>query len=237
MKQDTLKITNVLSDPTRFSIYEYITKKREGVTVSEIAEEFSIHSNVARLHLTKLEDVSMIISELKKTGKGGRPSRFYLLSDKVIHLQFPYRDFQRLAQLSLEALADLGDEGLKALKQVGYKYGFESAEFYVRQKNLEVTQLSVQEKANCIEEIATNQGLNPEIEYVEGKEEIHFTIHNCTFKELIHIHPVSLCSMHHELFNGIFSYFFGKSNLKEEILMNDSSSHACSYSKVVLEGN
>ncbi|TXK86230.1 helix-turn-helix transcriptional regulator, partial [Parageobacillus sp. SY1] len=53
--EQTLKITNVLADPTRYHIYEYITKKHKKVSVQEIAEAFNIHPNVARLHLTKLE--------------------------------------------------------------------------------------------------------------------------------------------------------------------------------------
>ena len=76
-----LKITSVLADPTRYEIYQYITRKHQEVTVQEIADAFHIHPNVARLHLTKLEDVNMLVSETKKTGKGGRPSRLYRLSD------------------------------------------------------------------------------------------------------------------------------------------------------------
>jgi len=71
--EKTLKITNVLSDPTRYYIYQYITKRHSDVTVQEIADTFEIHPNVARLHLTKLEDVNMLISETKKTGQ--LPSR------------------------------------------------------------------------------------------------------------------------------------------------------------------
>ena len=57
--EQTLKITNVLSDPTRYYIYTFITKNHKEVTVQEIAENFSIHPNVARLHLSKLEDVNI----------------------------------------------------------------------------------------------------------------------------------------------------------------------------------
>jgi transcriptional regulator len=68
--EQTLKITNVLADPTRFSIYNYIVNQNREVTVQEIADEFSIHPNVARLHLSKLEDVGMLKSENKKPDAG-----------------------------------------------------------------------------------------------------------------------------------------------------------------------
>lgn len=67
--EQALKITGVLSDPTRYYIYKYISQKHNYVTVQEIADEFNIHPNVARLHLSKLEDVNMLKSETKKLGK------------------------------------------------------------------------------------------------------------------------------------------------------------------------
>ena len=85
----------------------YISKKHQEVTVQEIADQFSIHPNVARLHLSKLEDVNMLVSETKKTGKGGRPSRQYKLSNEVIQLHFPYRDYQLLSKIAIETMASL----------------------------------------------------------------------------------------------------------------------------------
>ncbi|MDT8863034.1 helix-turn-helix domain-containing protein [Alkalihalobacillus sp. MEB130] len=234
MEQNTLKITNVLADPTRFSIYQYISKQRENVTVQHIADQFTIHPNVARLHLTKLEDVQMIVSETQKSGKGGRPSRYYKLSDEVIQLQFPYRDYQRLAKMALESLVGLGEVGMDALKDMGYKYGRECADLHVRQFHFDVSTASMGEKVRMIEQIAINQGLNPEIEYIEEKDEIEFSIYNCTFKELMADYSGSLCSMHHELFKGIFSYFLGDHILKDNMKITDPKAKACSYSVIKL---
>jgi len=113
--EQTLKITNVLSDPTRYYIYQYITKRHQEVTVQEVAEKFNIHPNVARLHLSKLEDVNMLASETKKTGKGGRPSRLYRLSDDVIQLHFPFRDYMLLSKVAISTMLTLGEAGKQAL--------------------------------------------------------------------------------------------------------------------------
>jgi predicted ArsR family transcriptional regulator len=93
----TLKVTNVLADPTRYQIYQFIIKKHSDVTVKEIAENFSIQANVAPLHLSKLEDAGLLVSESAKTGKGGRPSRHHKLTDELIQMNFPFRDFQEPA--------------------------------------------------------------------------------------------------------------------------------------------
>lgn len=68
--EQTLRITNVLADPTRYYIYQYIVNNHQDVSVQQIADSFKIHPNVARLHLSKLEDVDMLTSDARKTGKG-----------------------------------------------------------------------------------------------------------------------------------------------------------------------
>ena len=117
--EQTLRITSVLADPTRYYIYQFILNNHREVTVQDIADKFEIHPNVARLHLSKLEDVKMIVSESKKTGKGGRPSRLYRLSDEVIQLHFPFRDYKLLAKIALQAISSLGAQGNEALTQAG----------------------------------------------------------------------------------------------------------------------
>lgn len=232
VEQETLKITGVLSDPTRFSIYQYVARQHRDVTVQEIAERFKIHANVARLHLTKLEDVNMLVSSTKKTGRGGRPSRFYRLSDEVISLQFPYRDYQKLAEMALEALLSFGEAGEKTLIETGEKFGMETAQSYVGTLEQNLEQMSPQEKIKFIEKISLNQGLNPEIEYDEELGKISFKVYNCTFKELVHHSPV-ICKMHHAFLNGIFKYFFDDIELHQDGNMLQEE-YVCTYSTSIL---
>ncbi|WP_321164154.1 helix-turn-helix transcriptional regulator [Tepidibacillus decaturensis] len=127
MENDTLKLTSVLADPTRFAIYQYVSSMGRAVNVQEIADKFGIHPNVARLHLSKLEDVNLLKSITEKTGRGGRPSRVYTLSDEVVSLQFPPRDYKLLAKIAIETLLSFGEEGKKALVEMGRNFGREAA--------------------------------------------------------------------------------------------------------------
>src|SRR6476646_9287733 len=133
--EQTLKITNVLADPTRYYIYQYITKRHQEITVKEVAENFNIHPNVARLHLSKLEDVNMLASETKKTGKGGRPSRLYRLSEDVIQLHFPFRDYMLLANVAIQTMISLGEAGKQALYLTGKRFGTEVIEQEMSKKS------------------------------------------------------------------------------------------------------
>lgn len=209
MENETLKLTSVLADPTRFSIYQYIVSKHSSVTVQEMAEQFDIHPNVARLHLTKLEDVNLLDSTSEKTGKGGRPSRLYSLSDQVISLQFPPRDYQLLATIAIETLLSLGDMGQKALYDMGRRFGHEAARQAIERERIGISEMKPEEKINSIHRLVLAQGLNPEIELLD-EQNLRFRVYNCTFKESAVKNPESICRMHHALLLGIFETYFGE---------------------------
>lgn len=213
--ETTLKITNVLSDPTRYKIYHYITTKHREVTVQEIADEFDIHPNVARLHLTKLEDVNMLVSETKKTGKGGRPSRLYRLSDEVIQLNFPYRDYQLLSKIAIETFISLGEVGRQALYETGKKYGTAIIE-QVMAKNQLNEDASFEQKIKILESAATMAGLYPSIEVSDDKKKVFFQIYNCPFKEVATDHVDTICSTHAQFIRGMFEALFDNIELVEK---------------------
>ncbi|UOY93997.1 helix-turn-helix domain-containing protein [Ectobacillus sp. JY-23] len=215
-----LKITNVLADPTRYYIYQYVSKKHGDVTVQEIADAFAVHPNVARLHLTKLEDVHMLVSDTQKTGKGGRPSRIYRLSETVVQLQFPFRDYQTLSQIAIEALISLGDIGKQALFQVGQKFGHVAIQQYVLQTH--ATELSFEDKINIAKEIFCTAGLSPEFEVNADTKQVFYEVYNCPFKELATT-THAICDMHGAFMKGVFQTLFTDIDLQR----TDSILHNC----------
>ncbi|WP_050615761.1 helix-turn-helix transcriptional regulator [Bacillus testis] len=226
--EQTLKITNVLSDPTRYYIYQHITKKHNEVTVQEIADNFNIHPNVARLHLSKLEDINMLTSETKKTGKGGRPSRLYRLSNEVIQLHFPYRDYQLLSKIAIETMMKLGDAGKEALYQTGKAFGKELVESELNTSGAKADTLSFEEKMKIIRNAATVAGFYPEFHANEEQNKIHFQIFNCPFKELASKQSDSVCGMHNAFLKGMFSSVFEAVELVETENMT-TGCESCSY--------
>jgi predicted ArsR family transcriptional regulator len=228
--EQTLKITNVLSDPTRYYIYQYITKRHQEVTVQEVAENFNIHPNVARLHLSKLEDVNMLISETKKTGKGGRPSRLYRLSDDVIQLHFPFRDYMLLSKVAIQTMLTLGEAGKQALFLTGKRFGTEIIEQEMAKNSL-ANELEFDQKLNILKSAATLAGFYPEFEANGDQTKIYFKIFNCPFKEVAEEHD-TVCSMHHEFLKGMFEALFDSVELVEKENMF-SGCATCSYQALV----
>lgn len=207
--EQKLKVTNALSDPTRFNIYQHIIEKMEAVTVNDIAETFDIHPNVARMHLSKLEDVDLIISYTKKTGKGGRPSRLYELSNHVIELNFPHRDYKLLSAIALETLSKLGKPGEKALFDTGFTYGQRMIDQYQ-----DASKLSLEQKLKLLRDASKLLGMYADFHYSETDQSITYTINNCPFKEAATKNE-SICHMHEFFLKGMFESLFEGITLSE----------------------
>ncbi|AGT32776.1 transcriptional regulator [Geobacillus genomosp. 3] len=225
--EQTLKITNVLSDPTRFHIYEYMAKIHREVSVQEIAEKFHIHPNVARLHLTKLEDVRMVVSDTQKTGKGGRPSRLYRLSDEVVGLYFPFRDYQLLARIAIQTMAKLGPAGIEALRETGKQFGYELVANRLPH-NGSASALTLEDKIRIMEEAAEAAGFLPQFHYEENEGVLYLDIFNCPFKEIAAQHPDTVCGMHHSFLEGMVDVLFADAKMAETENMMDGS-RRCAY--------
>lgn len=230
MDCDTQKLTSALADPTRFSIYQYVSANKESVSVQEVAEQFGIHPNVARLHLTKLEDVVLLQSVSDKSGKGGRPSRLYSLSDHVISLQFPPRDYQLLADIAIETLLSLGEAGETALIKMGHRIGMEMAKRAMDEYPLDPKTAPFDETMEHINRLVVAQGLKPDVEKV-SVDCLRFRVYNCTFSETAKRFPDSVCKMHNALLTGIFEAYFGNIELQEEESMQ-SGCKSCNYTVI-----
>lgn len=218
--EHTLKVTNVLSDPTRFQIYQFLIKNKQEITVSDIATEFDIHPNVARMHLTKLQDINLITSFPKKTGKGGRPSRIYKLSEEVIELNFPHRDYKMFSIIALETFAELGDVGKEALYNTGLKYGTQIMERY---HTPAIKKMSIEQKLQVLEDAGIMLGIYPEFSYDTENNIIEFKVNNCPFKEIAVTNHILVCNMHQFFLKGMFESLFTNIKLTE----TENMFHGC----------
>lgn len=224
--KDKLKITKVMSDPTRFNIYQHLVKNHKDVSVTDISKSFEIHPNVARLHLSKLEEVNLVTSYLKKTGKGGRPGRRYQLSNEGVELNFPARDYKILSSIALEALMELGEPGKQALYETGKKYGTEVMEQDIKHIDSDA---NIYEKIIVLERTGHMLGMYPSFEYNREMNAISFSVNNCPFKEIASENHQLVCEMHRTFLKGMFEALFTSIELVEEKNMFTDSCDNCAY--------
>ncbi|WP_203361761.1 helix-turn-helix domain-containing protein [Bacillus sp. REN10] len=226
--EQTLKMTATLADATRFSIYQYMIKHQKEVSVQQIAEQFQIHPNVARLHLSKLEDIQVINSYLHKSGKGGRPGRLYKPSEKPVQLSFPHRDFQMLADIALTTIAAMGESGMKEAQKVAYSFG----EKVIKQKTGNSPTLSKEEKLELLQEVSAMTGYIPAVEEKTDGMHIHFTLYNCPFKESVEEYGELTCKIHIAFLKGAFCRLFSELSFQQTASMTDGCKE-CTYHVIV----
>lgn len=198
------ELSAVLADETRYHIYRAIAERPgTDLTVADVAARFHLHPNVARMHLSKLEQAGFLDTDLRKAGGGGRPARLYRLSDKVVTFGFPPRRYELLARLALSALAVDGSaaKAAGAAREAGLAEGRRvlGAARRVPETPDEVTTL--------VRLVAEDQGLLPELAWHDGA--LHVTVHNCAFRELSGADPDLVCGMHRAFLEGVVEAIMG----------------------------
>ncbi|MCM3002464.1 helix-turn-helix transcriptional regulator [Priestia koreensis] len=227
----TLKITKALADPTRFHIYEYVSQVPNGSLVQEISQKFKIHPNVARLHLTKLEQAKLLTSLKYQSPNGGRPSRLYKLAEKPIHLSFPTRNYELLASIAVEALDSLGEVGHEALFAYAYDFGINYVTLYYPQSIESSRPLSIDKKKILFVEAAGSLGFTAAFD--EQHEQLVFSVQNSLFKEISFSNDDLPKEFHVSLLQGIVdAIFFDRSLTAVEPIPECTHTYAYTLSSI-----
>jgi len=199
------RLTAVLADGTRYRIYRSIIEKPGSqVTVADVAEQFKLHPNVARMHLTKLEQAGLLVTSLRKGATGGRPARLYRLSDQVSSLVMPPRRYDLLSALALKALADTGD--LERVAAVCRDAGIDSGRVYLAE-HPEFRRAGHQQLVAAMVEVGEQAGMLPEVTWDD--KALAIDVRNCVFKELSTSQPDLVCVMHRAYLEGFIGHIAG----------------------------
>jgi predicted ArsR family transcriptional regulator len=192
------ELSAVLADDTRYHIYRTIAEhSAEDVTVAEIAERFGLHPNVARMHLSKLEQAGFLATDFRRTSGGGRPAKLYRLSDLVVTFGFPPRRYELLSRLALESLSAGGSrsDAVRVCREAGAAEGRRAlaGEAYAPREAAAA--------ADLVRRVAEEQGLLPDV--VWRDDALTVVVNNCTFRELSGADPDLVCAMHRAFLEGV----------------------------------
>jgi predicted ArsR family transcriptional regulator len=210
-----LEITHALGDPTRFGIYQTVVEAAgEPLTVLDIAGRFSLHPNVARMHLQKLAEVGLVDSDTRKSPGGGRPARIYRLSDHVATLQFPPRDYQLLAGLALQIVQTIAKDRPELLDQAGVDMGRNEGLKGLHRDGIDPQSATLDAILDSLRATCALLGLFPRVELEEGG--IRVELRNCVFRELSAGFPGLVCTLHTSLLRGILAAYLAEFSLTAE---------------------
>ncbi len=192
------ELSAVLADETRYHIYRSIAEHAGAdVTVSDIADRFHLHPNVARMHLAKLEQVGFLSTSFRRGSGGGRPAKLYRLSDMVVNFGFPPRRYELLSRLALEALSAGGsrEDALRVCHESGMAEGRRALAADGRAPS------KASEAAAIVRRVTEDLGLLPEVEWEASTLKV--IVHNCTFGELSSGESKLVCPMHRAFLEGV----------------------------------
>jgi predicted ArsR family transcriptional regulator len=193
------ELTVVLADDTRYRIYRSIAEAPSApVTVSEVAERFGLHPNVARMHLGKLEQAGFVSTGFRHSKTGGRPAKLYRLSDRVATFGYPPRRYELLSSLALAALAEGRD--LEAVQSVCRDAGRTEGRRVLTEET-DGRPLGRSRVVEVLHLVAERQGLLAKAEW--HGDTLAIEVHNCVFRELSTMRPELVCAMHRAFLEGV----------------------------------
>ena len=121
-------LSSAFGDPSRRAIYLHI-RNNPHITVTELADVFSLHANVVRHHLDRLVNGGYIEVEApQRTQNAGRPAKRYSAITAELTAGLGTRNDELIVALLERALDMLGPEQAEEMANtVGRTYGLELA--------------------------------------------------------------------------------------------------------------
>jgi predicted ArsR family transcriptional regulator len=199
-------ITSAFGDPTRREIYLWLRERSGGVTASDVAERFELHSNVARHHLDKLAGGGYVeVSTARVAGSGaGRPSKRYRAIGNENPIEFAVRHDDLLVTLLGKSLALLPDDvAARMAEEVGVEYGRSLA---ASMGSDESVQRSFRSALHAVADALTSHGFAAHAE--KQGDELRIVSQHCPFGDAAIEHPV-ICAVDRGLVKGMLSSLYG----------------------------
>jgi len=200
-------VTNAFGDPTRRQIYLHARAGGDrGVTAAAVAEEFSLHPNVARHHLDKLAAGGYVDVHVERPEGGGvgRPSKHYRAAAGDVGLQLSDPSTDLIVTLLAKALALLPKAQAEALaEQVGEDYGRQLAASMSPGEHARSRRAAMQAVADAF----TAHGFAAHAE-ARGNGTLAIINEQCPFGAVATEHPV-ICAVDRGMVRGMLAGLYG----------------------------
>ena len=175
-----------LGDPTRYSLFDYIVEADRPVSVGELTEYVALNHNAVRQHLTVLKDAGLVIEEVEKRDRPGRPRLLYRLNPDAAGSWGTPGAYAWLARLLTVAI-----RRKEKPREVGRQEGLRIA-----------SELDAKgDPADLFEEEMIAKGFHP-VRAEKGRR-VEFVLDRCPFAEVAEEDPTTVCQLHLGLAEGL----------------------------------
>ncbi len=207
-------ITNAFGDPTRRGIYLFAREHPEGVTASQVAEQFGLHPNVARHHLDRLAAGGYLeVAVERAEGAGaGRPSKRYR-SVADVSIDVPVRSDDLVLSLLGKALALLPSDQAEAMaEQVGQEYG-QAMAAGLSGPDVAAGQRSLRSAMQAVADALTAHGFAAHAD--QRNNQLRIVNNHCPFGDVAIEHPV-ICAVDRGMVKGMLGALCGDTDVSIE---------------------
>jgi predicted ArsR family transcriptional regulator len=207
-------ITNAFGDPTRRSIYLFAREHPDGVTASQVAEQFGLHPNVARHHLDRLAAGGYLeVAVERAEGAGaGRPSKRYR-SVANVSIDVPVRSDDLVLSLLGKALALLPREQAEAMaEQVGQEYG-QAMAAGLSGPDAAAGQRSLRSAMQAVADALTAHGFAAHAD--QRNNQLRIVNNHCPFGDVAIEHPV-ICAVDRGMVKGMLGALCGDTDVSTQ---------------------
>jgi len=207
-------ITNAFGDPTRRGIYLFARECEEGVTASQVAEQFGLHPNVARHHLDRLAAGGYLeVAVERAEGAGaGRPSKHYR-SVANVSIDVPVRSDDLVLSLLGKALALLPSEQAEAMAEaVGQEYG-QAMAAGLSGPDVAAGQRSLRSAMQAVADALTAHGFAAHAD--QRNNQLRIVNNHCPFGDVAIEHPV-ICAVDRGMVKGMLGALCGDTDVSTE---------------------
>jgi predicted ArsR family transcriptional regulator len=183
----------------------FAREHEEGITASEVADNFALHPNVARHHLDKLSSGGYLEVAVARSGRGGagRPSKRYRVTATDEELAIPVRHDDLLVMLLGRALSMLPPESAERMaEEVGVEYGRMMAKSMGREDQPR----SFRAALHAVADALTAHGFAAHAE--KRNDELRIVSENCPFGDAVRQNPV-ICAVDRGLVGGMLAEIYG----------------------------
>jgi predicted ArsR family transcriptional regulator len=188
-----------LGEDTRFRIYRHLCRSDAPVAVTALADEFSLHPNAIRQHLSRLEQANLVVSRAERGGGGaGRPRRLYEAASEAIDFAHPPRSMQALVAVLAEAVEALPSDD-RALVAFGREWGRSWAAR--RKRDRGGTPRSRRRRAELLSGELREWGWRPDVTRDNG--DVRLTTGRCLWRDLVPASNGRCCSLEEGLLTGM----------------------------------
>lgn len=194
------RLADVFGDPTRRGIYRHLRGCETPQSASEVAEVFGLHRTVARAHLEKLRELSLVATSTRRRAGGGRPAKTYQVTDSRLEVMLPPRRYERLARLLLRLVDDTlePEAAAAAAAALGRDYGEQIAEELAGDEVQPPARLSPRDALEWMDISGYGATLA-----ANGDGQTVIEVHNCVYKELAAEHPNVVCAFDRSMLCGM----------------------------------